>query len=309
MKRLVSRLGLAFALAVPAVASFGQEAADEQKTRSLEAPVEAEVQQPEPSGPNTGKLSVSGGIDFATAYFFRGYNQEDQGFIAQPYANIYAKLAANDDFTATAYVGTWNSLQSENTGATGPGPDAWYESDFLAGVDLVSGPYTLGLIYTVYTWPNGALETTQELGVKFTFDDSEMLKDRIGFALKPYVAVYAETSDGNGSEDWYGEIGINPGVYTFNEEGRYPVALTVPVNVGFSLKDFYFDTDGDEEFFGFVSVGLTGSVPLPFIPSDYGTWNLVGNVTYLYLASDGLQAINHDEDYEFIGKLGIAFAY
>ena len=309
MKRLVSRLAIAAAIAAPAVA-FGQEAADEQRTQTLEAPVEAEVQKPEPSGPNTGKLSVSAGIDFTTAYFFRGYNQEDQGLIAQPYANIYAKLIANEDLTAAAYVGTWNSLHSEHTFSNaGGGPDSWYESDFLAGVDVASGAFTLGLIYTVYTYPNGAFETIQELGAKVTWDDSEVLKDNIGFALKPYVAIYAETSDGNGSEDWYGELGINPGVYTFNEEGRYPVALTVPVSVGFGLKDYYFDDEGDEEFLGFFSVGLTGSVPLPFIPSDYGSWNLVGNVTYLYLASDGLQAVNHDEDYEFIGKLGIAFAY
>src|SRR5687768_14677751 len=111
VKRLVSRLAIAAAIAAPAVA-FGQEAADEQRTQTLEAPVEAEVQKPEPSGPNAGKLSVSAGIDFTTAYFFRGYNQEDQGLIAQPYANIYAKLIANEDLTATAYVGTWNSLHS-----------------------------------------------------------------------------------------------------------------------------------------------------------------------------------------------------
>jgi hypothetical protein len=309
LKRFATRLAVAAALAAPAVA-FGQEAADEQRTQTLEAPVEAEVQKPEPSGPNTGRISVSAGVDFTTAYFFRGYNQEDQGFIMQPYANLYAKLLAEEDLTLNAYVGTWNSLHSEHTGANpGGGPDAWYESDFLAGVDVISGAFTLGLVYTAYTYPNGAFETVQEVGAKLTWDDSQVMEDRIGFALKPYVAVYAETGDGNGSEDWYGEVGINPGVYTFNEDGRYPVALTVPISVGVSLKDYYFDEDGDEDFFGFLSVGVTGSVPLPFIPSDFGSWNLVGNVTYLYLGSEGLQAINHDEDYEIIGKLGIAFAY
>ena len=314
MKRRVFRVALLGALpgllAVATPVVRAQEAADEEKMRTAEQPIEAEVRQPEPSGPNTGRLSVSGGLDFTTAYFFRGYNQEDQGFITQPYANLYAKLLTDEDLTATAYVGTWNSIHSEHTlSNAGGGPDAWYESDFLAGVDFVSGPYTLGLVYTAYTYPNGAFETIQEVGAKFTLDDTELLKDRIGFALKPYVGVYAETSDGNGSEDWYGEIGIAPGVYTFNEDGRYPVALSVPVSVGFSLKDYYLDSDGDEEFLGFLSLGVTGSVPLPFIPSEFGTWNLVGNVTYLYLASDGLQDLNHGDDYEFIGKLGIAFAY
>ena len=309
MKRLVSRLAIAAAIAAPAVA-FGQEAADEQRTQTLEAPVEAEVQKPEPSGPNTGKLSVSAGIDFTTAYFFRGYNQEDQGLIAQPYANIYAKLIANEDLTATAYVGTWNSLHSEHTFSNaGGGPDSWYESDFLAGVDVASGAFTLGLIYTVYTYPNGAFETIQELGAKVTWDDSEVLKDNIGFALKPYVAIYAETSDGNGSEDWYGEVGINPGVYTVNEDGRYPVSLSVPVTVGFSLKDYYFDDGGDETFLGYGSMGLTAGVPMAFIPEDYGTWTLTGSVQYIHLFAETLDDLNAGDDWDVIGKVGISVAY
>ena len=311
MKRLVPRLALAAALAVPAVATFAQEATDADRTRSVERPVEAEVKPTEPSGPNTGKVALSGGIDFTTAYFFRGYNQEDQGFIMQPYANMYAKLVAEEDFKATFYVGTWNSIHSEDTLANaGGGPDAWYESDFLTGIDFAFGPATIGLVYTAYTYPNGAAETIQELGLKLTYDDTEFMKQRgIGFGLKPYVAAYAETADGNGSEDWYGEVGIAPGVYTFNEEGRYPVAITIPITAGFSLKDYYFDDGGSEEFFGYLSAGVTASVPLPFIPSDYGTWSLTGTFQYLWLNAEGLQTLNHGDDSELIGKLGIAFAY
>jgi hypothetical protein len=309
--RLVPRLALAAALAVPAVATFAQEAADADRTRSVERPVEAEVKPTEPSGPNTGKVSVSGGIDFTTAYFFRGYNQEDQGLIAEPYANLYFKLYDTDAFKTTFYVGTWNSLHSEDTLAqTGGGPDAWYESDFLTGVDFAFGHATIGLIYTAYTYPNGAFETVQELGAKLSYDDTDFMKNHgIGFGFKPYVAAYAETNDGNGSEDWYGEVGIAPGVYTFNKDGRYPVAITIPITVGLSLKDYYFDDSGDEEFFGYAAAGVTASIPLPFIPSDYGTWSLTGSFQYMYLNAEGLQTLNHGDDHELIGKIGIAFAY
>ena len=309
MKRLCQGLALAAFLAAPVVA-FGQEAVDEQKAKSQEAVVEAEVKEEEPSGPNTGKLSWSGGVDFATAYFFRGYNQEDQGFITQPYANLYFKAVDTESFKLTPYVGTWNSIHSENTlSNAGGGPDAWFESDFLAGVDLGMGAFTLGFVYTAYTYPNGAFETIQELGVKLAWDDTEFQKGKIGFALKPYVAAYAETSDGNGSEDWYGEVGISPGVYTFNEDGKYPVAVSVPVILGFNLKDYYFDADGGEDILGYVSVAGVVSVPLAFIPSDYGSWNLTGTVQYLQLCADSTQAANHGDDWEVIGKLGIAFAY
>ena len=122
------------------------------------------------------------------------------------------------------------------------------------------------------------------------------------------MAAYAETSDGNGSEDWYGEVGIAPGIYTLNKDGKYPVSLSVPITVGLGLKDYYFDNDGHEEFLGYFSAALAASVPLP-IPSDYGSWSLTGSVQYLYLNAEGLQTINHGDDYEIIGKVGIAFAY
>jgi hypothetical protein len=280
---------------------------DERKT-SQEQPVEAEVKATEPSGPNTGKVSVSGGVDFTTAYFFRGYNQEDQGVIVQPYANLYLKLVDSEAFKTTFYVGTWNSLHSEHTAAAGTGPDAWYESDFLTGVDLTFGKLTVGAIYTAYNYPNGAFNTIEELGVKVAYDDTDFEKGKLGFALKPYVAAYAETADGNGSEDWYGEIGIAPTVYTVNAQGKYPVSLSVPIIAGFNLKDYYFDDDGHEEILGYVSAAVVASVPLP-VPSDYGTWSLTGSFQYLYLNAEGLQTANHGEDFELIGKVGIAFAY
>ena len=309
MKRLCQGLALAAFLAAPVVA-FGQEAVDEQKTESQESVVEAEVKEAEPSGPNTGKVSFSGGIDFTTAYFYRGYNQEDQGLIAQPYANLYFKAVDNESMKVTPYVGIWNSLHSEHTLSNpGGGPDAWYESDFLAGVDVAFKEFTVGLVYTAYTYPGGAFESIEELGVKFAWDDTEFQKGKIGFALKPYAAVYAETSDGNGSEDWYAELGVAPGVYTFNKESEYPMAISVPITVGLSLKDYYFDDGGDEEILGYISVAGVVSVPLKFIPSDYGSWNAVGSVQYLYLNAEGLQSANHGDDWELIGKVGLAFAY
>jgi len=302
-------LVLAAALAAP-VSVFAQEASDEMKTQTQEPVVNTEVKESEPSGPNSGKISVSGGADLTTAYFFRGYMQEDQGLIFQPYANIYFKLHDTEDTKVNYYIGTWNSLHSEGTLASpGGGSDDWYESDFLTGVDLIKGNFTFGFIYTAYTYPGGAFETIQELGVKVAWDDTAVMKQKIGFALKPYAAVYAETNDGNGSEDWYGELGIAPGVYTFNEEGKYPVSITVPVTVGLGLKDYYFDEDGGEDFLGYIAVGAAASVPLPFVPSDYGAWSLTGSLQYMYLASEGLQAANNGDDYEIIGKIGVAFAY
>src|SRR5262245_31103950 len=79
----------------------------------------AEAASAEPSDPNTGALTLSGGVDWTTAYFFRGYNQEDTGLILQPYATITANLYDSDAFDVNAYIGTWNSFQSAQTLASG----------------------------------------------------------------------------------------------------------------------------------------------------------------------------------------------
>ena len=87
--------------------------------------------------------------------------------MAQVYAAKYlakAALSAPRDLV-NAYVATWNSFHEEKTGFDGTGgPSTWYESDLYGGVDVVAGPVTVGVVYTFYTYPNGAFETIQEIG-------------------------------------------------------------------------------------------------------------------------------------------------
>lgn len=256
------------------------------------------------AGPNTGKLSLSGGVDWTTAYFFRGYNQEDTGLILQPWATIGAGLVEEEDFTVDAYVGIWNSVHGKKTGAASS-PNSWYESDLYAGVDVGLGPVMIGGLWTYYTYPNDAFETIQELGLKLSLDDGAVLGERMPIALNPYAAAYAETSDGNGTQDMYGEVGITPGV----DVGDDGATLSFPVFVGLSLDDFYIDADGDNEFLGFVSIGATAGIPLP-VSGDYGDWTLIVGVQYIHLFADGLEAANDGgEDYELIGKVGVSFSY
>ncbi|MGB7158321.1 MAG: hypothetical protein WBD40_09670 [Tepidisphaeraceae bacterium] len=292
--------GFAFgALCIAPVATYAQDAAVvvEEKTVVVE----------EPAGPNAGSLALTGGLDFTTAYFFRGYLQEDQGLIAQPYLNLYFDISDSEANPITGYVGMWNSFHEEKTGADDGSFGAWYESDLYAGVDAgLGGGFTLGAIYTIYTYPNGAFDSIEEIGFKLSYDDTD--KWGLPFALRPYAAVYFETKDNNGSEDTYLEIGIAPTVYTFNEEGDAPIAIAVPVTVGMSLDDYYFDDSGDDEFLGYFSVGVAASMPLP-IPSSYGAWSLNGSVTWLQLLADGLETANNDDSTEIIGKLGVSFAY
>lgn len=266
----------------------------------------ARAQDAEADDPNTGALSVVGGIDATTAYFFRGYLQEDQGLILQPYGTLYVNIHESDNLRITPYVGIWNSWHGEKTGADDTHNESWYEADIFGGADIAMGDFTLGIIYTHYTYPNGALDDIGELGFKLAWNDEAFTKEQMGlpFQLSPYVAAFFETSDDSGTEDSYLEVGVAP-AFAVGDAGW---TLGVPVVLGMSIEDYYFDDDGDEEFLGYASIGVTLTVPLP-VPERYGTWSLVGSVTYLQLIAESLETINNGDDNEIVGKLGVAFAY
>ena len=63
----------------------------------------------EAEGPNLGKIGVSAGIDWTSAYWFRGMAQQNEGLIGQPWLDISFELT---DW-ASFYAGVWNSLHNK----------------------------------------------------------------------------------------------------------------------------------------------------------------------------------------------------
>ena len=309
MKRTLWSLAMAAALAAPSVVlAQTTKPAAEPAEKSVEGGADIAVATTGPAAaedPNTGGLTLSGGVDFVTAYFFRGYNQEDGGLIAQPYITLTAAIASTDDYTLNAYVATWNSFQSAQTLASGSGPAAFYENDIYGGLDLVLGKFTVGALYTFYQYPNGAFQTIQEVGFKFGYDDTELMKGAgVNFALKPFAGIYIETSDGNGTDDTYAEVGIAPSFAV--DEGK--ITLSFPVVLGLSIDHYYLDADGENEIFGYGGISALATIPLP-IPEKYGAWSLTGGVQYLQLFANSAAAANNGDWNQFIGKLGIGFSY
>src|SRR5688572_625873 len=284
----------------------GAQAQTTQDAATVDTSTKTVTEEPAPDDPNTGALTLTGGIDWTSSYFFRGYNQEDTGIIIQPYATLTAAVYDGDSFDINVYGGAWNSFHSKQTLTNDTGPSAWYESDLFGGVDFLIDKFTIGAIYTLYTYPNGSFESIQEIGVKLAYDDTDVMKGAgVDFALKPYVGVYFEIDDGNGTEDIYAEVGVGPSFAL----GNTGVTISVPVALGLSLDDYYLDSDGGNETFGYGTISLLGSIPLP-IPSRYGAWSLTGGVQYIQLFADSAEAVNDGgENYEIIGKVGISFAY
>ena len=78
---------------------------------------------------------MTGGFDFANAYFFRGIFQDDTGVVMWPYGDLGFALHSGDGAlkSVSVNIGTWNSLHTGDAGSNGPTGKLWYESDFYAG--------------------------------------------------------------------------------------------------------------------------------------------------------------------------------
>lgn len=281
MRKLLASVALAAALVVPGVLRAAEEASEKV---------------------DISPFSLSAGVDYVTSYVFRGYELTDTGTIIQPFVQLNAKVHESDSLTITPYIGTWNSIQSDYE----PGEGQWYESDIYGGIDFGMNKFTLGVIYTYYSYPDNAFGTTQEVGVKLSYDDTDASKDiGLPFALKPYAAWYIEISDENGDQDQYAEVGINPSIAPED----WPVSFNFPIAVGLSPNGYFADDDGSNELFGYASVGAFATYALP-ISEKFGAWSIYGGATYYFLSADSVQnGAGEDTDYEIVGKVGLTFAY
>ncbi len=252
--------------------------------------------------PNPGALTLTGGFDFANAYFFRGIFQDDTGVVMWPYGDLGFALHSGDGVlkSVTVNIGTWNSLHTGNTGSNGPSGKLWYESDFYTGASFGFGRTTVAVIYTAYTSPNQAFGTVKELSFKVAVDDSGLLGKA---AVKPYALLAQELdgqADGGANEGTYLELGIGPG-YSLSR-----VSLTAPVKVGLSLNDYYEGISGDETF-GYLSVAGVVTLPFTSAPGRFGSWNIHGGVEFLMLG-DRNEAVFGDSSH-VIGSIGIGLSY
>jgi hypothetical protein len=264
---------------------------------------------PAGAAPNTGKLTFSGGNDFTTAYFFRGILQERDGLITQPYGEIGIKLHEAEEGAVrgfSLFAGSWNSIHGKQT-LNVSGPDNWYESDAYAGAKLgLFGNTEAKVSYIAYTYPNGAFPTVQEVDFSLGLNDSEWLG---AFALNPSMLVAAELENTalGPNRGWYLQFGARPGG-TLIDHDTYPVSLAFPMTIGLSLSDYYENTSTDDDTFGFFQGGAVVSVPLAFIPEDYGAWSASAGAS-VYTFGPNLQQANRGDDPWVVGTWSIGFSY
>jgi hypothetical protein len=249
----------------------------------------------------TKKSAITGdfGVNFVSAYYSRGFNLENQGLIAQPYADLYFSLYEGTGFVnkVSLNLGIWSSLHSKqpNNGST---TDAWYEFDYTPGVSVTfAKDFTLTTTYFEFLSPNDSFATARSINVALAYNDAEVLG---AFSLKPYVAFNQSIQGAVGAQPGgqYYEIGVTPALPSYGL-----VTVSLPIKAAFGSNGFY-----NGKAFGYVSAGPAAAVALPFIPAAYGSWTATAGVTYYKLNGSTLTTPSGDEnDLVFSGGIGAVF--
>ncbi len=267
---------------------------------------------------NQGAINLTGGVDLASQYWFRGIAQENQGFIIQPYADIATELYSDDDVTVGGFVGIWNSFHASgglSGGNSVSGGTGWYEADLYAGLYAESGDFSGTLTYTDYYAPDGGTSFATELALSVAYDDAGLWAENgaEGFALNPSATLAFELSgaaDGQ-SEGIFLGLGIEPTLDSIVDSADLPVSVSFPIELGLSLDDYY-EVGGDDDFFGYISIGAVASTPLNNIPAEYGAWEAHVGV-YAIILGDNAETlstgITGGESFEVWFGGGIGFDY
>jgi len=258
-------------------------------------------------------------LDFSDHYITpRGLNVENQGLVFQPlllsFWNLYSnKDAFINDVSLTA--GMWSSIHSNKSGAD---EGHWNEWDPILGLTFGLGEVLkFETNYTAFKSQVDSYDTSHHLELKLKLDDSKWLG---AYALNPYVAFWKELDNkatvvfdaATSDESYYFTVGVNPGVKLGS------VKLEFPTYINIVDSEFYQRMDGSD---GGSGVGVFGtevkaSVPLTFVPKEYGFWTAYAGVKYYHLSNSGLldgnQVLGADGDREkdlvqFHGGLSIFF--
>lgn len=240
------------------------------------------------------------GVNFVSEYITRGIVEQNQGAIAQPYADIYFRLYKGDGAinNVSFQLGVWEDLQNPanpNTGGNyqGNGVKAWFESDYTAAVAVTFlKNYTSTLSYIEADYPSSAYEANRSIQLGLAFNDADYLG---AFALHPHFNVLYELNTnatgaaGIKKNGWYYELGLAP-AYTFLKDSKYPITATLPITVGLGDSNgFYGGNYNGNNVYGYFTTGLNASVPLAFIPSSFGAWTTNAGFNYYNLGTSTQQ--------------------
>lgn len=247
---------------------------------------------------------VTGGLDLVNQYNFRGIRQNTDGVSIWPYVDFGFTPFRGDGGLKTVgiNVGSWNAFHSQiNEDDFGTG-NKWYESDLYATVGFGFSQAALAFTYTSYTSPADLFAHVKELAVKLSGPAAVG-----GVSLAPYALIAFELSDdgqadAGAAKGTYLELGVAPGF------AGARASLAVPIKLGLSASDYY-EFGGEDETFGYFSIGGLVTVPMG------AHANIHGGVE-LQMFGDTVKSYNRFGDDPLdpngsavIGSIGVGFAF
>ncbi|MGN6368740.1 MAG: hypothetical protein ACTHN5_10795 [Phycisphaerae bacterium] len=307
--------------------------AKEQTTKSANDNLPAPVLELAPGTPS--RLHGFGNFSINSQYITpRGLVALDRGPQFQAVVGLALDVYQGSGFIndISLNAGTWGDWNSHPSKSVVTGADIWSEEDFFGGFD-VKFLNKWDFSYSIEAWTFPDISTADEINptteynmeFKFGYDDSDLLK---AFAVHPYVdffwnfagdssPVVSQALLGKNDHTFYVEVGGAPS-YTLKAIDSLPITFTMPTYISFGDSSFWGETpgpNGSRSNLGVFSTGLKASVPLSFIPQDFGNWNAFVGVTWIYTANPALSYVNDtlqgsgDTHNRVLGTAGVGFNF
>lgn len=243
-----------------------------------------EVKETVITEPKKSRISGDLGLTILNAYNTRGIIVQNDGVIFQPYVNVYLNLYRGEGIinSVSIQAGLWGDLSS-NLKVSDPSRDEatrhFTELDFIPGASVTFlKRFTLTLLYNRYIAPAGGYNSGQWLQGILGYDDSGLIFPNFSFQplFKALYELPSDTPAGLRGHSWYFEPSLTPN-YTFFANTKYPLNVGLNFTLGLGTE-FYAG-----EAFGYFAFGPQVSVPLGFIPSDFGKWTVSAGYRHYYL--------------------------
>ncbi|WP_299309600.1 hypothetical protein [uncultured Croceicoccus sp.] len=254
------------------------------------------------------RVTWSVGATAVGKYISRGVAFSEEPSL-QPFASARIALPELEGgalTVVTAFVGTWNSIQSGGPGLgqanDGPVP-GWYEADIYTGVALTFRErFTVSLAWYRYISPADSFTDYDDFEMILRFDDTQFWKGRVpldNFTLSPSLRMVQEEGQPLRDDALYVQPSLTP---SFTVGTEMPVTVSVPLMIGLS-DSFYRGVDGGNPDFGFFRTGVTLAIsPIEAAPA----LSVNGGVDVWMLNDD---VANGLDDNEFIGRIGARYSF
>ncbi|MDF1740975.1 MAG: hypothetical protein P1U86_17565 [Verrucomicrobiales bacterium] len=274
----MKRFLLVIPLVIAAIATPGASAGDDK----------AIIVEPD-SGPPFHSLFQ---LDISDHYITpRGLNVENEGVVFQPLALFFFDLYSDPNAflsNVSLTAGVWNSIHTNESGAD---PGYWNEVDPILGLTFKFGEHwTFDSTFTQFVSQTDSYPDSTHMELKLSFDDSEYLG---AFALRPWLGYWLELDQkstvvfdpATSEESYYFTVGVKP------EFSIGSVKFEFPTSINLVGEEFYqqFDGTGGGSGLAVFSSGVKASVPMTFMPEDFGNWTFYTGVRYYNLSNDGLR--------------------